>query len=194
MPVCEKENYEMRHTKSNGRVLFVIDKSSLFCSHCVVHCIQHVSISNPVSRPKLIMWQDGKNNHLPFVMAAVDKVLTQSLPTDIRFMQCVICSSVFLCYFSSVRCREVIAFALSSQWETLIWCFCPMRPVQILAFVSSNVTSNDCCRCLQWTGCWTDSCKLKCDCYYLIQTRETELITESIWYIFRWGIDANALN
>lgn len=140
----------MTHSKRNCRVLYAIDNSPAVCFALTVpYCtVWHVSISNPVSRSELIMQPDGNYNHLPSIMAAV----TRSLPSEIRFMQCLIFRPVFLFYFSSERCKEVIAFVLSSQWKTLIWCFCPMCPIQILAFVSSVMTAAVCLRLtVRWT-------------------------------------------
>lgn len=105
----------------------------------------HVSISNLVVSPWAHYAARWEQQSPPLHHGDGDKVLTQPLSVEIRFVQCVIFSPVFLCYFSSVKCREVIAFVLSSQWETSIWCFRLTGPIQILTFVSSNVISNDYC-------------------------------------------------
>lgn len=152
----------MRHSKRHGTALYAIDNS---CTICFAPTVLYVPydmflLVAMCLAPSSLYGQMGTTITSPLSwLPWQGPDTTFARRNKIHAVSCCVC---FSCYVSSVGCMEVIAFALSSQWKTLIWCFCPMRPIQILAFVSSNVISNDCC-CL--TGAeQIYSCKLKCDC------------------------------
>lgn len=141
----------MRHSKINGRILYGHSRAVCFAPTLLYVHTDMFLLVTPCRALSSLCGQMG-TTITTLHHGGCDKALTQRLPAEIRFIQCVICRPGFLCYFSSEGRKEVIAFLLSSQWETLIWSFFPTCPVQILAFVPSNVISSD-CRCLLAVDC-----------------------------------------